>query len=71
VILESLDHRGLAMMTGAMAEIFVQSLAKLERDGALQGGGVQQWLDRMAINTGAAADAVAAKYQNNEENNGE
>jgi|SRR5271163_313852 len=68
VILQTLDHRGLAMMTGALGEIFIQTLAKLERDGALQGGGVQQWLDRLALNTGAAADAVAAKYRNDGEN---
>lgn len=63
VILETLDHRGLAMMLGALGEIFISTLTKLERDGSLQGGGVQQWLDRLALNVGAEADEVAAKYR--------
>lgn len=68
-ILTTLDHRGLAMAFGALGEIFIQTLTKLESDGALQGGGVQQWLDRLAINTGAIADEVAAKYRTEGEQN--
>lgn len=56
------DPRGLALAFGALGEMFVSTLTKLERDGALEGS-TQVWLDRLALNHGAAADEVVAKYR--------
>jgi hypothetical protein len=38
-------------------------LNRLERDGLLQGT-TQTWLDRLAMNAGAAADEVIARHHN-------
>jgi hypothetical protein len=56
------DPRGLAVAFGALGECFVSTLTKLDRDGALEGR-VQVWLDRLALNFGAAADLVVTKYR--------
>jgi hypothetical protein len=60
------DQRGLALAFGALGEMFLGILAKLDADGAIEGG-VQVWLDRQALNFGAAADAVVAKYREGDE----
>ncbi len=55
------EPRGFELVFGALADIFLSTLNKLDADGAIQGG-VQVWLDRLALNTGAAADAVVTRY---------
>jgi hypothetical protein len=56
------DPRGLALAFGALADLFVSTLNKLDQDGAIEGG-VQLWLDRLAMNLGAAADSVVSRYR--------
>jgi hypothetical protein len=48
-----------------MAELYLATLQQLADLGALEGG-VQVWVDRLALSTGAAADAVVAKHLGNE-----
>jgi hypothetical protein len=61
------DRRASALALGALAEMHVALLTKLDRDGAIEGG-VQLFLDRQALNFGAAADAVVNKYNKGQEN---
>jgi hypothetical protein len=56
------DPRTLAMALGALGEAFIQSLEKAQRDGNLEGS-VQVWLDRLALNSGAEADAVVKRHR--------
>lgn len=56
------DPRGLMQAFAALGDVFINTLTRLERDGALEGG-VQLWLDRLALNTGAAADEVVARHR--------
>jgi hypothetical protein len=56
------DSRGFALAFAALGDQFVNVLTRLERDGALEGG-VQVWLDRLALNAGAAADEVVSRYR--------
>jgi hypothetical protein len=56
------DRRGLAMAFAALGEAFISTLQKLDADGAIEGG-VQVHLDRLALNTGALADAVVTRYR--------
>jgi hypothetical protein len=55
------DPRGLALAFGALGELVISVLTKLDADGAIEGG-VQVYLDRLALNCGAAADAVVARH---------
>ena len=59
------EPRALARAFGALGELFLNTLTKLDADGVIEGG-VQVWLDRLALNTGAAADAVVARYRADE-----
>jgi hypothetical protein len=54
------EPRGLALAFGALGQIMLDLLEKLNKDGAIEGG-VQLWLDRLALDTGAAADEVVTK----------
>lgn len=56
------DPRGLALAFGALGEMFVQTLVKLDAGGALEGG-VQVYLDRLALNMGAVGDDVIERYR--------
>lgn len=56
------EPRGFALVFGALADLFLNTLSKLDRDGALQDG-AQVWLDRLALNAGAAADEVVARHR--------
>jgi len=55
------DQRTFALTLGAMAEIHLSALAKLDAAGAIDG--VQPWLDRAALEFGAAADEVVARHR--------
>jgi hypothetical protein len=61
------DPRGLALAFGALSDVFINTLKRLDRDGHLEGG-TQLWLDRLAMNAGARADEVVARHQNEGEN---
>lgn len=56
------DPRSLAMAFAALGEAFISTLQRLDADGAIEGG-VQLHLDRLALNTGALADAVIARHR--------
>ena len=56
------DPRSFGWTLGAAAEMYCGLLEKLDRDGAIEGG-LQLFLDRQALNYGAAADAVVAKHR--------
>jgi hypothetical protein len=62
------DQRGFGLAFGSLAEMFLGVLEKLDRDGAIEGG-VQLWLDRQALNFGAAADGVVERYRGAEGGN--
>jgi hypothetical protein len=56
------DPRGLLLSFTALTEMFIATMEKLHREGWLEGD-VQPWLDRYALNHGARADEVIARYQ--------
>jgi hypothetical protein len=58
----TVDPRGLALSFGALGELFVSTLSRLDADGVLEGG-VQVWLDRAALSFGAAADDVVKRHR--------
>jgi hypothetical protein len=51
-----------ALAFAALGDVFINTLTRLDRDGAIEGG-VQLWLDRLALNAGAAADDVVSRYR--------
>ena len=55
------DPRTFALTLGALAEVHLSALAKLDAAGAIDG--VQPWLDRAALEFGAAADEVVARHR--------
>jgi hypothetical protein len=57
----AVNPRGLALAFAALGEAFLSTLTRLDADGALEGG-VQVHLDRLALNCGALADDVVARY---------
>jgi hypothetical protein len=64
------DPRGLELAFGALSDVFLNTLNRLDSDGALPGG-TQLWIDRLAMNVGAAADEVIARHQKNNEGDSE
>jgi len=58
------DPQTSALTLGALAEIHLSLLAKLDATGAIDG--VQPWLDRQALEFGAAADEVVARHRADE-----
>jgi len=55
------DPQTFALTLGALAEIHLSLLAKLDATGAIDG--VQPWLDNLALEFGAAADEVVARHR--------
>jgi hypothetical protein len=55
------DPRNYALSLAAAGEMLLGVLERLDRDGVIEGG-VGVFLDRQALNYGAAADAVVAKH---------
>jgi hypothetical protein len=60
------DQRGFALAFGAVVEMFIAALNKLEQAGAI-GSSVQVWLDRHAMHLGAQADAIVDRYRDGAE----
>jgi len=58
------DPGTFALTLGALAEIHLTVLTKLDADGVIDG--VQPWLDNLALTLGAAADEVVARYRADE-----
>jgi hypothetical protein len=63
------DPRGFELTLGAMAELFLGALEKLDAQGALTCS-VQSWVDQLALSCGAEADAIVAKYRRGGEQDG-
>jgi len=55
------DTGTFALTLGALAEIHLGVLTKLDADGVIDG--VQPWLDSVALTLGAAADEVVARHR--------
>jgi hypothetical protein len=58
------DQRTSALTLGALAEIHLGALAKLDAAGVIDG--VQPHLDSVALEFGAAADEVVARHRGND-----